>query len=109
MPRNPAILEEISKVDALLAESGVREYCLACIQGPKGGCCHPCVNLSATGCVDKPLSCALWLCRDAEKAFPKVAAELFKIKMKYPYEVGQGYRLVSITHENLPVGYARFI
>jgi hypothetical protein len=99
--RNPQVLVQIKKIDAILVQTGVRDHCISCIQGPRGGCCQGCSYLSPTGCTNKPLACALWLCREAEALFPKVSAQLIEIASKWPWEVAHNYRQRSIEAESL--------
>jgi hypothetical protein len=104
MQRNPEVLKEIESIEAGLIASGVREYCLACIYDPsRGGCCHGCKNLDANGCIEKPLSCATWLCMDVERKFPEFAKGLSVVKhnmiAKFGGYVALGYRTMSLDNE----------
>ena len=101
MARNATVLVQITKIDALLEVTGVRDYCIACIKGPKGGCCQGCSSLGPNGCTDKPLACALWLCSNARQEFPAVQDALYAIGSRYPYGVARAYRHLSIQYEQL--------
>jgi hypothetical protein len=99
-PRNPQVLVQIGQIDTLLQTSGVRDYCLECIKGPKGGCCQGCSLLGTDGCTNKPLSCALWLCFPAAVKFQEVAKQLKDIAHNYPTKVAHGYRGASLSAES---------
>ena len=99
MARNHDVLVQIGKIDEMLKDTRVRDFCISCIRGPAGGCCQGCSNLGPNGCTDKPLACALWLCSKADKAFPQVAEALSIEKQKWPYRVANGMRLMSIRAE----------
>ena len=99
MERLPEVLKTISEIEEILVGSGIRDYCLACIKGPRGGCCQGCSLLSATGCTNKPLSCAAWLCSDAMSKFYPAYLKILKIANTHRGIIRHGARESSLNAE----------
>ena len=102
-----------SRVQKLLNMSGVSKLCTDCSLGKLGprwrdgtwGCCQGCENLTPTGCKEKPLSCAIWLCHAAKQKHLDIASVLDKIRNglhKISYRtglMGDGWRTNGLTQE----------
>ena len=103
--RNLAVLAAIQEAEQLMESSGVRALCTACWartdpDNPKpGGCCSGCQLSAPTGCLNKPLSCTLWLCSYATNKYPGVAAKLLEIGRRFPWEIANGHRMISLHAE----------
>jgi hypothetical protein len=104
MQRNLAVLETIAEIDHAMLISGARDFCLACINRTnphvKGGCCQGCKLLGAEGCLEKPLSCAQWLCRTAQERFPELSKQMQQIATeRHGYAVAKSFRANSLQAE----------
>lgn len=105
MKRNPDVLVQIARIDQMAERTGIRAFCQGCIHKQHtegsypGGCCTGCTNLGPNGCTEKPLSCALWLCRGARKAFPQQARGLDAIARIWPSGLAYGFRMDSLQQE----------
>lgn len=69
--RHPALEELVATLTQMWADLGINEaFCAPCFAGrgmhgydkAHHGCCESCPNLGVTGCVAKPLGCALFFC-----------------------------------------------
>lgn len=107
MERDPAVLAEIRGIEALLRESGIADECAACWRGEREretggvGCCSNCNLSNSNGCLNKPLSCALWLCEYLKKKYPTVAKKLGTITAKYHETNGFRSGLLGFRQQSL--------
>ena len=105
LPTHRLTRKRVAQVEELIAASGLHALCGRCIrkelpENPfNGGCCTAklyywgheqlvargdwCVMLGPNGCERKPLGCALFLCAHAQNQFPKLAAQVAKLRTKY--------------------------
>jgi hypothetical protein len=103
--RPPKIHDEVVRLlDEFWLRSGVRAECLRCWAGEvereqcncgdvhSTGCCRGCHHLSPTGCVAKPICCALWVCRHIEKKFPTAPQLRERLWREAGVYSGIGYR-----------------
>jgi len=105
MQRSPAVLEVIARIEGILRESGIAAECAACWRGELVaethgiGCCQGCELSAQNGCLNKPLSCALWLCHYLRDKYPNVVEQLNLIADDWPRRLTLSYRVRSLDAE----------
>ena len=83
----------VQAINAYLARVGVSVVCGACWRGELEketggvGCCNKCAHSGENACIQKPLSCAVWLCRYTERLFPQADTFLRSIKDRLPSKI----------------------
>ena len=85
----------------LWAKHGADKTCKACIEGPRGGCCQGCSNLRSSGCVEKPIICAMWACNVIREKHPALISELRELGTHLKGLFTWGYRTWALTEDKL--------
>lgn len=103
--RSVEVGKALVAAERILQETGVAEYCQRCWAGEfkkidgRHGCCHGCDLSDPSGCLNKPLSCARWLCCEAKREFPEADKALKAVGNDFNSWLTDGFRVASLKEE----------
>jgi|SRR5580698_4134819 hypothetical protein len=105
--RHPAIVKLVDAITAFWERMGTRELSCGPCHAKDQDCCTNCTHLGKTGCVAKPIPCALYICGSKIVAhhppvvFAKIKEFVFKLQDElYKHNLFMGYRDIAYRAES---------